>query len=193
MDDDGPASRWGQSLDGLRDATARSGIADAADREHEVRAVVEGQVLEAGQARPVIAEAADDTGRTHREPGGGVRVGESHDVPPVGIRRGRVGDDAGMLTAADQHESVARHGSSRIGGLVGGLGGRHAAMISAILSPARPSASAGRAALAASRKAGVRASRSASATATGSDVASRTFTSRSRPAWRPPTFTAGRP
>ena len=77
---------------------------------------------------------------------------------------------------------------------VGGLGGCHAAMISAILAPARPSASAGRAVRRASR--GRPASGLAERVGDGGGIGGRVehvAPRDRRPAWRPPTLTAGRP
>ncbi len=71
------------------------------------------------------------------------RVDDPDDDPVVRSCPGSLDDDSGVLAATDDHEWAGRHRSTGIGALRGGLGGRHAAMISAIRAPARPSANDG--------------------------------------------------
>ena len=66
-------------------------------------------------------------------------VDQLDDPPRRRVGAGGLGDDARVLADAQDDQRAGRHAGTRIGGLRGGRGGRHAAMICATRAPARPS------------------------------------------------------
>ena len=125
----------------------------------------------------------------------GVVSTELDDPPRPRVGAGGLGDDARVLAAAEDDQRVGpsrRHADRRA--CAAGRGGRHAAMICATRSPARPSASSGRAAASPSPEAPGRArggARRRPPSASAGDVDDVGARGRG-PACRSPTFTAGR-
>ena len=117
VDDDGPAGVGAHRRD---DPAPRLGR--RAEPDHEPRAVAGTGGVEPGSQRRVIG-----------------LVDQLDDPPRRRVGAGGLGDDARVLADAQDDQRAGRHAGTRIAGLRGGRGGRHAAMICATRAPARPS------------------------------------------------------